>query len=174
MSLQSFSKPSVNVALWAADKVHQPHEVRAYLSSLGIDFIPCLGAYNGDTELSYCTSEADFWRIAPQLCEHQESVLILGSMDSRARRAATLKYLVHGDLSTRPGVNLGRLYSVPLHVALERGNWTMPLQQIDKAHLIAFVTDHVNKFGDALTWEHELAIGRKSNEAFAEALAIAD
>lgn len=148
--IQGFSKPCEPLALWAADKAHMPHDVRALLSALGIWFIPCLGSYKGETELSYLTKLADFWRIAGQLCRTQETVLRLGDMDSRSRRKAELLYLINGDLATRAPDDLGRMYSIPAHDATLHEGWTIPLQQPPMGEVLAYVCGHVDKFGNII------------------------
>lgn len=146
--IQGFSKPHVDLALWAADDRHQPHEVRALLSARGIWFTPCLGSYKGKTELSYLTTHADFNGICHELCEDQESVLILGGKDSRNRHSAHLEFMRTGvDI---PDMDLGRCYSVPIAIAHKREAWTIPLNQPREqgAEIVAFVCDHVDKFGE--------------------------
>jgi hypothetical protein len=151
--IQGFSRPRENLAIWAADATHKAHEVRAYLSSLGIWFIPCLGGYHGETEMSYLTTEADFWKIAGRLCGGQETVLLLGEMDSRSRRKATLLYL-DGCLRQMTAAvrqeDLGRLYSIPAHDIAAHDSWTIPFQQ-PNGEILAWVTGHPDKFGDIAT-----------------------
>lgn len=144
MSIQGFSQPSIALALWAADPQHQPHEVRAYLSSKAIWFIPCLGSYKGATEMSYLTYWHDFMTVAGNLCSAQESTLCLGAMDSRSRRKATLVYN-----DGRPDADLGVLYSIPAADVHKHDAWTIPLQQ-PSGGINAFVCGHVDKFGQTI------------------------
>ncbi len=158
MSIQGFSKPASDLALWSADTQHQAHEVRAYLSSLGIWFIPCLGAYQGKQEMSYLTSADDFWRISGNLCLGQESVLILGGMDSRARRKATLRFLINGDASPACA-ELGRLYSIPAAEIAAHDAWTIPLQQ-PAGDLVAYVCGFPDIFGNIEAPDNASNLGR--------------
>lgn len=148
MSIQGFSQPHQDLALWAADApTFTAQEVRAYLSSKSIWFIPCLGMYNGICEMSYLTSWKSFLDIAGELCQNQESVLCLGSMDSLSRRKATLIY-ARDDGYWQHGapVDLGRLYSIPAAGIHEHDAWTIPLQQA-AGDCVAFVCGHIDKFG---------------------------
>ena len=152
MSIQGFSQPSTDLALWSADDKHKGHEVRGFLSSRDIWFIPCLGAYRMEsgakvTEMSYLTSWAGFLTMAPLFCEGQESVLRLGSMDSLSRRKATLIYnRPDGAWDHGAPVDLGRLYSIPAADADQHDAWTIPLQQ-PAGCLNAFVCGTPDKFG---------------------------
>jgi len=153
--IQGFSKPTQDLVLWAADSHHTAQEVRGYLTSLAIKFTPCLGCYKGVTEMSYVTTWADFDRIAGQLCAGQESVLILGSKDSLNRHKATLLFnwpkcgTINSGLNQWDPVDLGRMYSVPVAEAHKREAWTIPLQQSGH-EVLAFVCDHVDKFGEPI------------------------
>lgn len=154
MSIQGFSQPQADLVLWSADTIHAPHEVRAFLSARMIWFIPCFGAYKGATELSYLTTLADFEAIRPMFCTGQESILVLGSKDSRNRHRATLVYLdgfkplPDGFIATRTE-DLGRLYSVPIAEAHKRDAWTIPLHQADPfGELKGFITGFPDIHGD--------------------------
>jgi len=142
--IQGFSRPQVDLVIWAADADHTAQEVRGYLTSLNIIFTPCLGSYEGTTEMSYLTTWSDFNKIAGQLCEGQESVLIIGSKDSCNRHKATLLYQIAGN-----HVDLGRMYSVPIHEAHKRKAWTIPLIQ-NNGEMLAFVCDHMDIHGQPI------------------------
>ena len=146
--VQGFSTPDVDRCIWAADDKHQGHEVRAYLTSLGIEFTPMLGSYVHDdgrraVELAYYTTWDDYLRVA-HLCEAQESVLWLGGKDSHNRHKAVLRYADGRE------VDLGRMYSVALDAATKRTAWSVPLDGKRDGELVAFVCDHIDKFGQPI------------------------
>lgn len=151
MSIQGFSQPHQDLGLWASDAdAFTAQEVRAYLSHKGIWFIPCLGMYEGVCEMSYLTAWTGFLDIAGELCQNQESVLRLGSMDSLSRRKATLLYARDdGYWQHSASVDLGRLYSIPAADIHKHDAWTIPLQQA-AGDCVAFVCGHPDKFGQMM------------------------
>ena len=148
--IQGFSKPQENMVIWAADNDHKPHEVRGYLSSLGIQFTPMLGSYimaSGQrvVEFSYCTNEPDFMRVQ-DLWKGQESVLRLSSKDSRNRFKAELCFC-----NAIKYIDLGRMFSVPVLDAPQWGHaWSIPLDGSRNGAIVAFVCAQVDKFGEAI------------------------
>ena len=148
--IQGFSKPQEDMVIWAADNHYKPHEVRGYLSSLGIRFTPMLGSYvmaNGQrvVEFSYYTNESDFKRVS-ELHSGQESVLKLSSKDSRNRFKAQLWFR-----GVDCPVELGRMFSVPVLDASKWGDaWSIPLDGSRDGAIVAFVCAQVDMFGEAI------------------------
>jgi hypothetical protein len=159
--IQGFSEPMEDLIIWAADSKHEAHSVRALLTHMNIQFTPCLGSYKGETGLSYITTETSFIRIAHILCDNQESIVRLGSKDSRNRHRATLIFWRDQLGGSRlPPVELGQMRSVPVHEAQSRDTWTIPLIQ-NNGEILAFVCDHVNKFGEPIIISQQ---GVRTNE----------
>jgi hypothetical protein len=143
--IQGFSKPTETLVIWAADYWHEPHAIRAYLTHHKINFMPCLGSYEGERELSFLTSLATWENdLCKLFCHDQESVLILGTKDSCNRHLATLRYLN----GTHKGseVPVGRFYSMPVAQAFKRRAYTIPLIQTT-GEFLAFVCDPVDIHG---------------------------
>jgi len=147
MSIQGFSYPHADLVIWSADAQHAPPSVRALLSSRKIRFIPCFGSYNGHQELSYLTLRSDYESIKSLLCASQESILVLGSKDSRNRHKATLEFLD----PAIDAIDLGRLYSVSVAEAHSHASWTVPLHQSDPfGELKGYITSHINLYGNPI------------------------
>lgn len=87
---------------------------------------PLLGCYKGKTEHSYLTAYKNLgYLLASGWLKRQESILVLGSMDSQDRRKATLHYLTKAgdDLLPRKD-ELGVLQSVSRDQALQCDAWS--------------------------------------------------
>lgn len=80
---------------------------------------PLFGQYKGQPERSFIANLKDYDAIAPWL-QAEESILLIGSSNTKGQPKATLRYLATGE-----EVPMGRLRQVTREEALAEDSWTL-------------------------------------------------
>lgn len=132
-SLQEIQTGNQEFAIFAAQP-HPTEQVMKTLATQGIRFQVLLGSWKGEAEVSYMVqAEALPFIEANGFLDEQETVLILGAIDSTGRRPALMVTLV--DEGESLGENLGYLTECTKQEAMSSEAYTYN-PHIDKFFII--------------------------------------
>lgn len=124
--IQGFSSPIAtdHFIIFAANE-HLANHVNAWLSMNVSFFRPLVGAYKGRTENSWLVRASDFDKVKCLLAK-EESILYLGTANSRNNRAAKLIFLD----GVSPDIDLGHLVETDKATAMASEAFTMDFNRV--------------------------------------------
>lgn len=145
--IQGFSSPlaTEHFVIFSAN-MHFANHVNAWLSLNVPFFRPLIGAYKGKQENSWIVRASDYSKVKC-LLEKEESILYLGTANSRCNRPAKLIFLDN----VTPEFDLGHLVETDKATAFASEGFTMDFaQEHGKTISRYWICAHLDKFGDVI------------------------